>query len=234
MLSIAEYAYQYGLGKKTGIELAGESSGIVASTKYKKDTYGEEWQLGETLSAAIGQSYNSYTPIQMARYICMIANGGKAVDVSVIKAITDKDGNSISKEEINKKVNEKLGIKEEDSKVEDLKLKSETLEAIKKGMKGVTSEVGGTAYYVFSDLDMVIAGKTGSAETADKDKVNGWYTGFAPYNNPEIAVVVFIENAGSGGNVAETAKEIMREYFGMNAKKVIEDVTAIPSVSIYN
>ena len=231
---IAEYAYQYGLGKKTGIELAGESSGIVASTKYKKDTYGEEWQLGETLSAAIGQSYNSYTPIQMARYICMIANGGKAVDVSVIKAITDKDGNSISKEEINKKVNEKLGIKEEDSKVEDLKLKSETLEAIKKGMKGVTSEVGGTAYYVFSDLDMVIAGKTGSAETANKDKVNGWYTGFAPYNNPEIAVVVFIENAGSGGNVADTAKEIMREYFGMNSKKVVEDVTAIPSTQISN
>ena len=231
---IAEYAYQYGLGKKTGIELAGEFSGIVASTKYKKDTYGEEWQLGETLSAAIGQSYNSYTPIQMARYICMIANGGKAVDVSVIKAITDQDGNSISKEEINKKVSEKLGIKEEDSKVEDLKLKSETLEAIKKGMKGVTSEVGGTAYYVFSDLDMVIAGKTGSAETADKDKVNGWYTGFAPYNNPEIAVVVFIENAGSGGNVADTAKEIMREYFGMNSKKVVEDVTAIPSTQTSN
>ena len=72
---------------------------------------------------------------------------------------------------------------------EDLKLKTETIEAIKKGMKGVTSESGGTAY-VFSDLDMVIAGKTGSAETEEKDKVNGWYTGFAPYNNPEIAVVV--------------------------------------------
>ncbi len=231
---IAEYAYQYGLGKKTGIELAGESVGIVASTKYKQETYHEEWQLGETLSAAIGQSYNSFTPIQMARYICMIANGGKAVDVSVIKAITDSDGNAISKEEINKKVNEKLGMKEEDSKVENLKLKSETLEAIKKGMKGVTSEAGGTAYYVFSDLDMVIAGKTGSAETGEKDKVNGWYTGFAPYNNPEIAVVVFIENAGSGGNVAGAAKEIMQEYFGMNAKKVNEDVTAIPSVQVNN
>lgn len=231
---IAEYAYQYGLGKKTGIELAGESTGIVASTKYKKETYREEWQLGETLSAAIGQSYNSFTPIQMARYICMIANGGKTVDVSVIKAITDPEGNTIPKEEINQKVNEKLGIKEEDSKVENLKLKSETLEAIKKGMKGVTSETGGTAYYVFSDLDMVIAGKTGSAETADENKVNGWYTGFAPYNNPEIAVVVFIENAGSGGNVAPTAKEIMQEYFGMNAKKVIEDVTAVPSVQVNN
>ena len=231
---IAEYAYKYGLGKKTGIELAGESAGIVASTKYKQDTYHEEWQLGETLSASIGQSYNSYTPIQMARYICMIANGGKAVDVSVIKAITDSDGNNIPKEEINKKVNEKLGISDEDSRVEDLKLKTETIEAIKKGMKGVTSESGGTAYYVFSDLDMVIAGKTGSAETEEKDKVNGWYTGFAPYNNPEIAVVVFIENAGAGGNVAPAAKEIMQEYFGMNSKKVNEDVTAIPNVLVYN
>ena len=231
---IAEYAYKYGLGKKTGIELAGESAGIVASTKYKQDTYHEEWQLGETLSASIGQSYNSYTPIQMARYICMIANGGKAVDVSVIKAITDSDGNNIPKEEINKKVNEKLGISEEASKVEDLKLKTETIEAIKKGMKGVTSESGGTAYYVFSDLDMVIAGKTGSAETEEKDKVNGWYTGFAPYNNPEIAVVVFIENAGAGGNVAPSAKEIMQEYFGMNSKKVNENVTAIPNVLVYN
>lgn len=231
---IAEYAYKYGLGKKTGIELAGESAGIVASTKYKQDTYHEEWQLGETLSASIGQSYNSYTPIQMARYICMIANGGKAVDVSVIKAITDSDGNNIPKEEINKKVNEKLGINDEDSQVEDLKLKTETIEAIKKGMKGVTSESGGTAYYVFSDLDMVIAGKTGSAETEEKDKVNGWYTGFAPYNNPEIAVVVFIENAGAGGNVAPAAKEIMQEYFGMNSKKVNEDVTAIPNVLVYN
>ena len=231
---IAEYAYKYGLGKKTGIELAGESAGIVASTKYKQDTYHEDWQLGETLSASIGQSYNSYTPIQMARYICMIANGGKAVDVSVIKAITDSDGNNIPKEEINKKVNEKLGISEEVCKVEDLKLKTETIEAIKKGMKGVTSESGGTAYYVFSDLDMVIAGKTGSAETEEKDKVNGWYTGFAPYNNPEIAVVVFIENAGAGGNVAPAAKEIMQEYFGMNSKKVNEDVTAIPNVLVYN
>ena len=170
----------------------------------------------------------------MARYMCMIANGGKAVDVSVIKAITDADGNSISKEEINKKVNEKLRINKEETKVEDLKLKSETIAAIKKGMKGVTSEVGGTAYYVFSDLDMVIAGKTGSAETEEKSKVNGWYTGFAPYDNPEIAVVVFIENAGSGGNVATAAKEIMQGYFGMNSKKVQEDVTAIPSTQINN
>lgn len=230
---MADYAYRYGLGKKTGIELSGEISGIVASTEYKKQTYNEEWQPGETLSAAIGQSYNSYTPIQMARYVSMLANGGKSVDVSIIKSITDANGNIVSKKEIEEKVNKKIGI-DNSSKIEDLNIKKETLDAIIKGMKGVTSESAGTAYYVFNDLGMTIAGKTGSAETGKDDKVNGWFTGFAPYNNPEIAVVVLIENAGSGGNAAWAAKDIMKEYFGMNSKKVVENVTAIPSTQINN
>ena len=95
-------------------------------------------------------------------------------------------------------------------------------------MKGVTSQPGGTAYYIFSDLGMDIAGKTGSAETGN-GQVNGWFTGFAPYDDPEIAIVVIIENAGSGGNTAVVAKDIIKEYFGMNAEKVTENVTAIPS-----
>ena len=230
---IAEYAYNYGLGKKTGIELAGEEAGIVASTDYKKRTYGEDWQVGETLSAAIGQSYNSYTPIQMARYISMIANGGKSVGVSIIKSITDANGNTVPKEEIEEKVNKKLGI-DDSCNVEDLNLKQETLDAIIKGMKGVTSESGGTAYYVFSDLGIDIAGKTGSAETGEDKKVNGWFAGFAPYDDPEIAVVVLIENAGSGGNAAWAAKEIIQEYLGVNSKKVNEDMTAIPSTQTNN
>lgn len=230
---IAEYAYNYGLGKKTGIELAGEEAGIVASTEYKKRTYGEDWQVGETLSAAIGQSYNSYTPIQMARYISMIANGGKSVGVSIIKSITDANGNTVPKEEIEEKVNKKLGI-DDSCNVEDLNLKQETLDAIIKGMKGVTSESGGTAYYVFSDLGIDIAGKTGSAETGENKKVNGWFAGFAPYDDPEIAVVVLIENAGSGGNAAWAAKEIIQEYLGVNSKKVNEDMTAIPSTQTNN
>lgn len=226
---IAEYANMYGLGRKTGIELADEYAGTLASTQYKKKTYGEEWQLGETLSAVIGQSYNSFTPIQMARYISMLANGGNSVDVTLIKSITDSNGKAISKQEIEQKVNEKLGI-DESTKVEKLNLKEETLKTILKGMKGVTSEPGGTAYYIFSDLGMDIGGKTGSAETGDNGKVNGWFAGFAPYNDPEIAVVVLIENAGSGGNAAPTAKQIIKDYFGTNTKKVKEDVTAVPSV----
>lgn len=165
----------------------------------------------------------------MARYISMLANGGKTVDVTLIKAITDSNGKQIPKTQIEQTVNEKLGI-ENSSKLEDLNIKEDTLELILKGMKGVTSEYGGTAYYIFSDLGMDIGGKTGSAETGEKGRVNGWFAGFAPYDAPEIAVVVLIENAGSGGNTAPVAKEIIKEYFGTNANKVTEDVTAIPSI----
>ena len=225
---VIQYAKAYGLGSKTGIELSGESVGVVDLKEQCKQTTGQEWQFGDTLSAVIGQSYNNYTPIQMARYISMIANGGNKVDVTLIKSITDVEGNEVSKEEIEQKVNTKLGI-DESSEVEDLNLKEETIDAILKGMKGVTSESGGTAYYIFSDFGMEIGGKTGSAETGSEGKVNGWFAGFAPYDDPEIAVVVLIENAGSGGNVAPAAKEIMEKYFGMSAEKVTEDVTAIPS-----
>ena len=230
---VIKYAKAYGLGIKTGIELSGEAEGIVDLKKQCEDLYGQQWQLGDTLSAVIGQSYNDYTPIQIARYACMLANGGKSVDVTLIKSITDADGNKVSKEEYEKKVNEKLGLNDI-PEVEDLNIKKENRDAILKGMKGVTSEAGGTAYYVFSDLDIDIGGKTGSAETGVKNQVNGWFAGFAPYDNPEIAVVVLIENAGAGGNVGDTAKTIIKEYFGMNAKDVEEDLTAIPSTQVNN
>ena len=227
--TFAKYAEYYGLNKKTGIELPSESTGLIASTKVAEEM-GEVWQPGNTLSAAIGQSDNNFTPIEIARYISMLANGGKAVDVSIVKSIIDPDGNEISESEIEEYVNEMLG--NPDTELEDLNIKQENLDAILEGMKGVTSEPGGTAYYIFSDFGMDIAGKTGSAETQIDGKVNGWFAGFAPYDDPEIAVVVLIEDAGSGGNTAEVAKTIMQEYFGMNAKKVTEDTTAIPSTEI--
>lgn len=228
---VIKYAKAYGLGSKTGVELSGESTGIVDLKTYCKEQYGQEWQFGDTLSAVIGQSYNSYTPIQMARYISMIANGGKKVDVTLIKSITNINGNQIPREEYEQKISEKLGINNIET-VEDLNIKEENLDIILKGMKGVTSEEGGTAYYIFSDLGMEIGGKTGSVETNVESQVNGWFVGFAPYDNPEIAIVVLIEGAGSGGNTAPVAKEIIKEYFGVNAEKVTEDVTALPTTQI--
>lgn len=225
--TVAEYAGKYGLGKKTGIELEGEAQGDVASKDNATDL-GMEWYLSDTLSSVIGQSYNNFTPIQMARYIGMVANGGKNIDVSVVKSIIKPDGTEVPKEEIRKFANEKTGT--ENELKEDLKVSKENMDAIRKGMRGVTSEAGGTAYWVFSDFDFDIAGKTGSAQTGVPGEAHGWFAGFAPYDDPEIAVIVFVEKGGSGGNTAEVARKIMEEYFGMNAEKVTEDKNAQSSI----
>ena len=229
--NIAKYAKYYGLGQKTNVELPMEEEGVVA-TRDKAKERGDEWQIGETLSAAIGQSYNSYTPIQMAKYISMLANGGKPIDVTIVKSVIDVNGNQIQKEEITKFVNAKLGLEKQEK--EDLNIKKENLEAVLKGMKGVTSEEGGTAYSTFADFNIELGGKTGSAQTDVNGKVNGWFVGFAPYDEPEVAVVVLVENAGSGSYTAEVARDILQEYFGMNMEKVEENLTALPSSEIQN
>lgn len=229
--NIAKYAKYYGLGEKTNVELPMEEKGIVA-TRDKAKERGDEWQIGETLSAAIGQSYNSYTPIQMAKYISMLANGGEPIDVTIVKSINDVNGNQVSKEDITKFVNAKLGLTKE--KKENLNIKKENIDAILKGMKGVTSEEGGTAYSTFANFNIELGGKTGSAQTDVQGKINGWFVGVAPYEEPEIAVVVLVENAGSGSYTAEVARDILQEYFGMNMEKVEEDLTAMPSTEIQN
>ena len=226
--TIAKYAGYYGLGKRTGIELMGEERGTVASREYANSIGYTTWYPSDTLSAAIGQSFNEYTPIQMARYISMLGNGGKNINVSIIKSIIKTDGTEVSKEEIENYTKNTLNTENENK--EDLNISKENLDAIRKGMKGVTSEAGGTAYSTFSDFNIDIAGKTGSAQTGVEGEAHGWFVGFAPYENPEIAVVVLVEKAGSGGNTAIVAKEIMEEYFGMNSEKITEDKNAKSSI----
>ena len=225
--TISDYAKRYGLGKRTGIELEGEEDGIVDIKEYA-NSLGIDWYLSDTLSAVIGQSYYQFTPIQIARYISMIANGGKNIDVTLIKSIVNPDGTEVPKKEIKNYTNNKISTENEVK--ENLNVSKENLDAIRKGMKGVTSEPAGTAYYTFSDFDMDIAGKTGSAQTGVEGVTHGWFAGFAPYDNPEIAVVVFVEKAGSGGYTAGVAKEIMKEYFGMNSEKITEDKEADSSI----
>lgn len=224
--NIAKYASYLGLGRKTGIELQNETSGILATSEVAKKLNGSDWYLGDTLSAAIGQSYNSFSPLQMAKYVSMLANGGKNIDVTLIKSIVKADGSEVSKEEINQYTNEKLGLKNETT--EDLNVNSDNLKAILQGMKGVTSE-GGTAYSAFAGFDIEVGGKTGSAQTGDGKDAHAWFVGFAPYDDPEIAVVVLVEHGGTGGYTAGVAKEIIEEYFGMNSNSVTEDMEAIPS-----
>ena len=229
--TLAKYAYYLGLGHKTGIELNGEVNGNLASSQRAVEE-NRQWYLGETLSAAIGQSYNTFTPLQMAKYVAMVANGGKKIDVTIVKSIVNADGSEVPRNEYESYVNEKLGLTEDDT--EELNFSQENINAVLEGMRGVTSESGGTAYSTFKDFDIEVGGKTGSAQTGIEGKTNAWFVGFAPFDDPEIAIVVFVRNGGHGGYTAEVAKEIIAQYFGMNTTQVTEDTTAIPSVEIIN
>ena len=226
--TIEKYAKYFGLGKKTQVELPSESTGKVASRSIA-DSENRTWYVGETLSAAIGQSYNNFTPIQMTKYISMLANGGKNIDVTLIKSIIDSNGNEMSKQDIDRFVNEKLGF-DSNQDSENLNISQDNLKAILEGMKGVTSESGGTAYSTFAGFNVEVAGKTGTAQVGNK--TNGWFAGFAPYDNPEIAIVVVVENVTHGGYTAEVARDIFAEYFGMNADEITESQEAIPSTQV--
>lgn len=222
-ISILEkYAKLFRLGQKTGIELPGEVSGTVAGeTNSSKN--GQVWYLGDTLSAAIGQSDNNYSPIQIARYISILTNGQKIVKPTLIKSIIKADGTEVQKSELNKFVNEKLGITEDTE--EEINIKQENIQAILEGMKSVTTETGGTANSIFRNFNIEVGGKTGSTESNTGD-INAWFVGFAPYEDPEIAVVVLVENGGHGYYTSEVARDIIGEYFGMNMNGIREDMTA--------
>ena len=220
--NLEKYATYFGLGQKTNIELPGEVSGTLAGkTLYNK--LGETWYYGNSLSAVIGQAENNFTPLQMARYIAMLANGGKAINVSIVKDIIDVNGESIGKEQVQKYAKDKLNLTTTNN--EDLNINNENLKAVLEGMKSVTTESGGTAYGVFRDFDIEVGGKTGSAE-AGKD-VNAWFAGFAPYENPEIAIVVMVENGSHGSYTAEVVRDIVAQHFKLKAN-IDEDVTAKP------
>lgn len=229
--TLAKYAYYLGLGHKTGIELKGEISGVLASNDIAKQE-NRVWNPGETISAAIGQSYNTFTPLQMAKYVAMIANRGKKIDVTIVKSVIRPDGSEVSRDEYEQHVNEKLGLEEENS--EEMTFNEENINAILEGMRGVTSESGGTAYSTFRGFNIEVGGKTGSAQTGVEGKTNAWFVGFAPFDNPEIAIVVFVRNGGHGGYTAEVARDIIAQYFGMNINQVTEDVSALPTVQIIN
>lgn len=205
---LSEYARYFGLGRKTGIELPSEANGSIAS-KEKASSDNREWYVGDTLSAAIGQSYNNVTPIQMAKYMSILVNGGHQIDISVIKSVKNADGTEVSKEEVNNYVNNLLGVKEE--KIDENIFKKENLNAVLQGMKNVTTESGGTAYSIFKDSNIEVGGKTGSAQAGSK--THAWFTGFAPFNNPEIAVVSVIENGGHGAYAAQVARDVFEAYF---------------------
>lgn len=217
--TLLRYERHFGLGSKTGIELSGESPGILAQRKE-----GETWTVGQMLSVSIGQGDNTFTPIQMAKYIAMVANGGKNVDVSIIKDIINADGSSVKKEELNAFINKELNLS--DGKSDGININPDTLNVVREGMRSVAEEEGGTAYSVFKDFGVTIGGKTGSVETGKSAgaDIHAWFVGFAPYENPQIAVVVVVENGGHGYYTADVVKKVMQEYFGTNTESVVENM----------
>ena len=228
--TLAKYAKYFGLGQKTGVELPSEASGAMATPEYA-ETVGVTWTKGQTINASIGQGLDNFSPLQMAKYISMLANGGNDIDVTIIKSIIKPDGTEASKEEINNFVNQKLGLgNEESEESEDITISQETMNAVLEGMRSVTTDETGTAYSRFQDFGIAVGGKTGSAESHDangNEIVNAWFAGFAPFDDPEIAVVVMVENGGHGNYTAEAVVEIMQEYFGMNTQEVQEDMSAV-------
>lgn len=226
--TLEKYVRFYGLGSKTGIELSGEKAGSVAN-RADTEAKGETWTVGYTLNASIGQGENNFTPIQMARYISMIANGGKKLDVTVVKDVILSNGTYVARSEIDAFVKDKLGLQEDTS--EDFKISESTTRSVLDGMLSVTDDAGGTAYQVFQDFNIKVGGKTGSAEVGEK--VNAWFVGFAPFDNPEIAVVVTVENGGHGYYTAEVVRELVAEYFGMNVQEITENMSASSEVESF-
>ena len=233
---LAKYTRALGLGKKTGVELLGEEAGYISGPETSQKL-GIQWNGGAVLAAAIGQENNNFTTLQMAKYTSILANGGNDIDVSIIKSVVNAEGNEIPREELNEYLKTKLNNQETNE--EKVTFKPENIKAVVEGMKGVTTETGGTAYSTFKNFNIEVGGKTGSAQTGRKDEngkniTNAWFVGFAPYEDPEIAIVVMIENGQSGGQAATPARDIIAEYFGMNANRVTEDMSAKPSIELQN
>lgn len=194
---ISEMAVDFGLGKATGIDLAGEVDGNVASEAYKKKVFNQDWYLGETMDAAIGQSFTLATPLQMAMVYSSIANGGLRYRPYLVNRIDKLDGTPL-----------KIYSPE---KVGTLPVSKVTLDEIHKALRMVMSK-DGTGGFLFSKYPIPIAGKSGTAETNGLD--NGWFVAYAPFDKPEIVVLSMFEHSGFGSeSAAPVVKEMMDAYF---------------------
>lgn len=209
--NISKWAKYFGLGSLTGIDIPGESKGILACREYKENVIKENWWIADTAQAAIGQIYHSFTPVQLASYIATIANGGKRYRPFLIKRVVKFDGSI---------VNETV------PEYEQLPIKPETIDAIKDGMVAVTTSIDGTAQRAFKDFPFEVAGKTGTAETGreSKESSNALFVCYAPAHKPEIAVAVVVEKGVWGSYTAAIARDILEEYFGLNNRNRYDDI----------
>ncbi len=197
---LAEYAALFGFGSKTGVELSGEISGSVAS-KTSREEAGGIWNAGENLMAAIGQSDNSVTPLQLVNMVASVANGGVRLQPYVIRSVTNRDTGESNETQV-----KQIGKTE---------ISEKTLETVRSGMYKVVNEQGGTVYSYFRDFDIVsVAAKSGTAEYASGHP-SVLIAGYAPVNDPKIAFAVVIEHGGKGANAytSQVVKDVLSYYF---------------------
>lgn len=191
------YSERFGLGEYTGVEIE-ESKGTLAG----RDS--TSWMPGNTVSAAIGQSDNAFTPLQLATYTATIANNGVRLKTSVVSKITDY---------------ERKTVIEDYSKAEQVStggISQKNLDIVKKAMLEVTQNEDGTAYSVFGNYPIKVAAKTGTAENSGSDHTT--FICFAPYDKPEVAVAVVLENGKKSKFSMQVAKDLLDSYFGLNKK----------------
>ncbi len=183
--NIEKYAHIYGFGERTGIDLEGESKGLVASKKVKREIWDEDWRLGDTFNAAIGQGFNLTTPIQLSVMLSIVANGGIKYQPFLVDSIINADGS--------------LFAQPKRAEGKHIDVSQQTIDYIRMGMRATTQE-GGTASY-FSGLPKQIAGKTGTAENSH-GRDHGLFVAYGPVDDPELVVVCIVEQGGFGSTAA--------------------------------
>lgn len=183
--NIEKYAHIFGFGERTGIDLEGESKGLVASKKVKRKIWDEDWRLGDTFNAAIGQGFNLTTPIQLSVMLSIVANGGTKYQPYLVDSIINSDGS--------------LFEKPKRAEGKHIDVSQQTIDYIRMGMSATTRE-GGTASY-FAGLPKPIAGKTGTAENSH-GRDHGLFVAYGPVDDPELVVVCIVEQGGFGSVAA--------------------------------
>lgn len=194
--TLAEYAAAFGLGESTGIELP-ELTGNMATPDYVNSLgQGYYWTDGQTLIAAIGQSYSQFTPLQLANYTATLCTGGTRYSTHLLKSVTSADGSSVSEYE--------------PQVVSETPIKKKNLDAVLGGMHDLAQSGSVSKYFESCIVDA--AAKTGTAQTGSIE-ANGVFICFAPFDDPQIAVAVAIEKAGAGSALASAAVDILNAYF---------------------
>jgi len=206
-----KYARRFGLGALTGIELAGEAPGVIAGPAYTQ-SLGQTWYDGNTLSAAIGQENNRFTPLQLASYVATIANGGQRYQVHLLKEVLSNDGKSTV-------------FTQTPKLLDTVTITPKNLKAVKEGMLAVTES--GSVAGNFRKLPIQVAAKTGSAQVTGNEEANAVFVCFAPYENPEVAMAIVVEKGGSGSELGRIAAQILEHYFaGREAFQAEGDIPA--------